>query len=244
MAVLWERSSLGSHTLSLPWIRCDDHPVTARAKRRAWGVVHLPRPQVAQRREEPATLPRFSLDAQPACPSHEQGGCLTAWAQVVAEGDQLVLVVTPVVALSVPETPCALAVYPCAWTKRFRAGSVQLHQPGEPPQLQPAAMKNAEDREVDVCCCQRPAATCWRVRAHYPRSHSGLPTAPGYPCHCRAWPPLECAPFPVPVGFRCRDSPSLCAICCRRVVKELVLDGPQNRHLERTPSTGTSDANC
>ena len=54
---------------------------------------------------------------------------------------------------------------------------------------------------MDVCYCQRPAAMCWRVRAYHPRPHSGLPRAPGYPCHSRAWRPPEYAPSPFPRPF-------------------------------------------
>ena len=54
----------------------------------------------------------------------------------------------------------------------------------------------------------RPAAMCWRVRSHYPRSHSGLPRAPSYP----SLPGVASArvrALSVPTTVRCQGSPRL-----------------------------------
>ena len=64
--------------------------------------------------------------------------------------------------------------------------SASLEKKAAERQRRPAAMKNATGRDMDVRYCQRPAAMCWRVRSHHPRSLSGLPGAPSYPCHSRA----------------------------------------------------------
>ena len=72
---------------------------------------------------------------------------LQALAGKVAEGDQLVLVVTLAVALWVLETLCALAAPPCdGWTKRSRAWSEFLDPSGKPRQLQPGTADQKDSR--------------------------------------------------------------------------------------------------